>query len=155
MNCLLVSRIWIALYTRSQTDLSISPGKPNWQVELRKRRRGKRAGLHARLKAQATRPPLPSLLLANVRSLQNKMDEICTSVSIQREYRDCCALIFTETWLHEDILDTAISLQTHSVHQSDRTFASGKSKGGGVGIYVNNSWCSDVSIMYKYCSPDI
>ncbi len=68
---------------------------------------------------------------------------------------DCCALIFSETWLNEDIPDTAISLQTHFVYRSDRTFVSGKNKGGGVCIYVNNSWCLDVSIMFKYCSPDI
>lgn len=33
-----------------------------------------------------------------------------------REYKDCCALIFTETWLTEDIPDSVCHLQTHSIH---------------------------------------
>ncbi|KAI3369115.1 hypothetical protein L3Q82_025439 [Scortum barcoo] len=59
-------------------------------------RRGKRAGLDARLKACANQPPLPSLLLANVRSLENKLDELRARITSQREVRDCCALIFTD-----------------------------------------------------------
>lgn len=50
-----------------------------------KRKLGKRGGLHARLKARATKPPLPSLLVANVCSLENKMDELRTRVTTQRE----------------------------------------------------------------------
>lgn len=41
-----------------------------------RRRRGKRGGLHARLKAHASRPPLPNLFMVNVRSLVNKLDEL-------------------------------------------------------------------------------
>ncbi|KAI3358988.1 hypothetical protein L3Q82_015368 [Scortum barcoo] len=40
----------------------------------RKQKRGKRGGLLARLKANAGRPPIPSLFLSNVRSLDNKLD---------------------------------------------------------------------------------
>ena len=58
-----------------------------WPARAR-RRRGKRGGLHARLKARATRPPLPSLLLANVRSLENKMDELRARTTTQREIRE-------------------------------------------------------------------
>lgn len=103
--------------------------KPKRQEEWRKGMRGKQEGLHARLKAWATRLPLPSLLLANFRSIP--------------------------TWLNEDIPDTVISLQTHSVYQRDWIFASSKNKGSGVCIYVNNSWCSHVSVMHKYSSPNI
>ena len=49
---------------------------PRRALRRRRRKRGKRGGLHARLKACASRPPLPSLLLANVRSLENKLDEL-------------------------------------------------------------------------------
>lgn len=51
-------------------------------------RQGKKGGLHARLKARATRPPLPSLLLANIRSLENKMDELTTRFTTQRKIRE-------------------------------------------------------------------
>lgn len=43
--------------------------------QLKRRRQGKKGGLHARLKAMASRPPLPGLLLANVQSVEDKMDE--------------------------------------------------------------------------------
>ncbi|KAI3375874.1 hypothetical protein L3Q82_003761 [Scortum barcoo] len=118
-------------------------------------RQGKRAGLHARLKARSNRPPLPSLLLANVRSLENKLDELRARITSQREVRDCCALILTETWLSASVPDTAIQLQSHSTHRGDRTAAAGKTKGGGVCIFVNNAWCGDVQIVHKCCTPDV
>ena len=33
--------------------------------------------------------------------------------------------------------------------------APGKNKGGGVCIYVNNRWCSDVKTVEKHCSADL
>lgn len=48
-----------------------------------RRKRGKKGGLHARLKAWASRPPLPSLLLANVRNLENKLDELRAKITTQ------------------------------------------------------------------------
>ncbi|KAI4884158.1 hypothetical protein NFI96_005463 [Prochilodus magdalenae] len=101
------------------------------------------------------RPPLPSLLLANVRSLENKLDELRARITTQREIRDCCALILTETWLSDSTPDSAIQLQTHSVHRGDRTAASGKNKGGGVCVFVNNRWCSDIKTVEKHCSTDL
>ncbi len=41
----------------------------------RKKHRGKRAGIRYRLRIRAHTPPLPSILLANVQSLDNKMDD--------------------------------------------------------------------------------
>lgn len=40
------------------------------------RKRGKRGGVLARLRQHPTRPPLPSKLLANVQSLDNKLDDL-------------------------------------------------------------------------------
>ena len=128
---------------------------PRIALRRRRRKRGKRGGLHARLKARASRPPLPSLLLANVRSLENKLDELRARITSQREIRECCALIFSETWLSETVPDSAVQLETHSLHRGDRTAASGKMSGGGVCVYVNNSWCMDVRTVYKHCSQDL
>ncbi|KAL7852897.1 hypothetical protein SRHO_G00186820 [Serrasalmus rhombeus] len=44
--------------------------------KVRRRRRGKRAGVLVRLRTRGTRTPLPGIFLSNVRSLSNKMDEI-------------------------------------------------------------------------------
>ncbi|XP_037400811.1 uncharacterized protein LOC108414208 [Pygocentrus nattereri] len=101
---------------------------PSRVLQRRRRKRGKRGGLHARLKARASRPPVPSLLLANVRSLENKLDELRARITSQRETRECCALIFTETWLSDRVLDSAIQPETHSVHRGDRTAASALGK---------------------------
>jgi hypothetical protein len=43
--------------------------------------------------------------------------------------------------------DSAIQLETHSVHRGDRMSASGQNKGGGVCVYINNRWCSDVQVV--------
>lgn len=146
-----------AAHYENNSELFIQPYLDTYYIRpaRTRRRRGKRGGLHARLKARATRPPLPSLLLTNVRSLENKMDELRTRTTTQREIRECCALIFTETWTTDNTPDSAIQLQTHSVHRGDRTSASGKNKGGGVCVYTNDRWCLDTQVMEKHCSVDI
>ncbi|XP_054643226.1 uncharacterized protein LOC129187667 [Dunckerocampus dactyliophorus] len=77
------------------------------------------------------------------------------SFTAQREIRECCVLTFTETWLTEDIPDSAIQLETFAAYRGDRTLASGKHRGGGVCVYVNKRWCTDVQTMEKHCSQDI
>ncbi len=65
--------------------------------------------------------PLPSLLLANIRSQDNKMDEKRLRLIQQRETRNCGALIFTEMWLHNNIPDEVLALDGRSLFQADRT----------------------------------
>ncbi len=64
-----------------------------WVAQPRKhrrcRKRGKRAGVLVRLRRRAFRPPLPTILLANVQSLDNKLCELRARISYQRETRDC------------------------------------------------------------------
>ncbi len=55
----------------------------------RRRRRRKRAAVLVRLRRRAFRPPLPTILLANVQSLDNKLCELRARISYQRETRDC------------------------------------------------------------------
>ncbi len=49
----------------------------------RRRKRGKRAGVLVRLRRRAFRPPLPTILLANVQSLDNKLCELRARISYQ------------------------------------------------------------------------
>jgi len=59
----------------------MSPGK-------RKRKpRGKRIRVLNRLRVQAHRPPLPSILLANVQSLEKKLDFVRAGIRFQRDIR--------------------------------------------------------------------
>ncbi len=75
----------------------------------RKKHRGKRAGIGNRLRKRAHSPPLPSILLANVQSLENKMDDLRARISFQRDIRDCNILCLTETWLTPTVPDTAVT----------------------------------------------
>ncbi len=124
----------------------------------RRRKRGKRAGVLVRLRRRAFRPPLPTILLANVQSLDNKLCELPARISYQRETRDCCVICLTETWMSAMVPDSAIELTGFSVHRSDRTEElTGKSRGGGVCFYINNSWCNERNIhsIKSFCSPDL
>ncbi len=134
----------------------------DWVAQSRKRhpRRkiGKRAGVLVRLRRRAFRHPLPTILLANVQSLDNKLCELRARISYQRETRDCCVICLTETWMSAMVPDSAIELTGFSVHSSDRMEElTGKSRGGGVCFYINNLWCDERNIhsIKSFCSPDL
>ncbi len=95
-----------------QNTLSVDPAWPleilrntelnNDHLNNRRRRRkhrGRRAGIRNRLSKRAHSPPLPSILLANVQSLENKMDYLRARISFQQDIRDYNILCLTETWL--------------------------------------------------------
>ncbi len=65
---------------------------------------GKSAGIRNRLRNRAHSPPLPSILLANVQSLENKMDNLRARISFQRDIRYCNIICLTETWLTPSVL---------------------------------------------------
>ncbi|XP_049336921.1 uncharacterized protein LOC125802521 [Astyanax mexicanus] len=128
------------------------------RTRRRRRKRGKRAGVLVRLRRRAHRPPLPTLLLANVQSLDNKLCELHARIAFQREIRDCSVICLTETWLSADIPDHAIEPAGFSLHRADRSKElSGKSKGGGVCFLINNAWCDrrNVHFIESFCSPEL
>ncbi len=69
----------------------------------------KRAEIRNRLRKRAHSPPLPSILLTNVQSLENKMDDLRARISFQRDIRDCNIFCLTETWLTTSVPDTAVN----------------------------------------------
>ncbi len=119
------------------------------------RKRGKCGGVRQRLRRRANRPPLPSMLLCNARSLKNKAEELRANGRFLHEYRESCLLVFTETWLQEDVPDSLVSLDGFSLVRPDRNANSGKSKGGGTCVYINNRWCSQFTTRESVCNPDI
>ncbi len=152
-----------------QDTLSTDPAWPLeilWNTEVnkgrlnnpgrRKKHSGRRAGIRNRLRRRAHSPPLPSILLANVQSLENKMDDLRARISFQRDIRDCNILCLTETWLTPSVPDTAVTpSDTFSVLRMDRTAEAGKNKGGGVCFMINKKWCDprNISILSHSCSP--
>ncbi len=107
---------------------------------------------------KAHSPPLPSILLANVQSLERKMDDLRARISFQRDIRDCNILCLTETWLTPSVPDTAATPSDNfSVLRMDRTAEAGKTKGGGVCFMINKKWCDprNISILLRSCSPHL
>ncbi|KAK1793638.1 hypothetical protein P4O66_012012 [Electrophorus voltai] len=156
MMCILYSRDALISLNLHGTHLkpSLTPD-PRWPMEIlrenkgrdaRKRPRGKRAGIRNKLRARAHRAPLLSILLANVQSLANKLDDLQARIMFQLDIRDC-NLCFTESWLNPVVPSHAIEpAEFFLVHYMDRTADSGKSRGGGVCMMVNNSWCNNANV---------
>ena len=133
----------------------IGPGKRRRRRRERKQKRGRRSGLLLRLKNHPHKPPLPSLYLTNARSITHKTDDLKLQLAGNRYVRDCCIHIITETWLNPRIPDASVQLAGRSLHRWDRTEDSGKSRGGGLCIYVHDDWCNNSMIIERHCSPDI
>lgn len=109
-----------------------------------------------RLRKRGLRTSLPAIHLANVRSLINKMDELLLLNQTNRDFYSSAALCFTETWLCERIPDSALQLPGFQLIRADRnTMLSGKTKGGGIGFYLNKGWCTDATVLKKKCSPHL
>ena len=120
-----------------------------------RRKRGRRGGLRLRLRRRKFKPALPTVTLANVRSLTNKMDELRYLATQKREYRNSCAICLSETWLNENITDEIIDIDGFKVFRGDRSHASRKSIGGGVCMYVNTKWCVNTVVKKSLCTPDL
>jgi hypothetical protein len=84
-------------------------------------------------------PPVPSILIANVQSLDNKVDEIRERIAFQRDIRGCNILCFTETWVSRDMLLESV--------QPPGFWC--------VCFMINISWCNSNNIqeLKSFCSP--
>nr|BAB83841.1 ReO_6 [Oryzias latipes] len=145
------------VFTHTDSFLEILIGGAAALCGIRKRRqRGKRAGALVKRRQRGLRTALPAIHLGNVRSLANKVDELLLLLNKNSDFRCSSALCFTETWLSEQIPDSALHLPGFQLHRADRNTAlSGKSKGGGTCFYINEGWCTDVTVLKKTCSPQL
>ncbi len=103
----------------------------------RRRKRGKRAGVLVRLRRRPLRPPLPTILLANVQSLDNTLCKLRARISYQRETRDCCIICLTETFMSA-VFQTQPSILRGSpcTAWTERKSSQGKAE---VGVFVSLS----------------
>ncbi|KAL0147888.1 hypothetical protein M9458_056809, partial [Cirrhinus mrigala] len=84
------------------------------------------------------------------------MDKIRLRINHSKRLWNCNVMIFTETWLNSDISDNAIALAEHNTFRADRMADdSGKTRGGGLCIYVNKAWCTNSVIIGKHCSANL
>lgn len=85
---------------------------------------------------------LPSIHLANVCSLANKMDELFFLNSINSDFY-WSARSFTETWLGEHTPESALLMLEFQLLLADWSAElSGKKIGGGICFYINKGWCT-------------
>ncbi|KAK3507224.1 hypothetical protein QTP70_011003 [Hemibagrus guttatus] len=65
---------------------------------------------------------------------------IHSAEKINKDFSNSAALCFTETWLHEAILDSALHLPGFQLFRADRDAeSSGKTRGGGTCFYINET----------------
>ncbi len=122
----------------------------------RRRKRGKRAGALVKSRQRGFRTPLPSIHLANLRSLANKSDKLQLLTRTNKDFLNSAALCFMETWLNRAIPDSALHLAGFQLFRADRvTESSGKTRGGGICFYINEGWCTDVTVLKKMCCPNL
>lgn len=130
--------------------------RPKWRRHKwseRRQKRDQRGGVRARLAASPHKPTIPSIMLVNIRSLDNKLDHIRLLRTTQRTVRECCVYVFTESWLGSNVVDHAVQLQGLTCYRADRALAKeGKTRGGGLCVYINDTWCRDAAVVYKHCS---
>jgi hypothetical protein len=126
--------------------------------EKRKRKRGRRGGVRLRLrKMPLNRLPLPSMILGNVQSLRNKMDELQGNARFLKDFKECCVMAFTETWLTERDQDSDLMISGFGApHHLDRNSeVTKKTQGGGVCLYINQRYCTSVTVRERICTPDV
>ncbi|CAM4547725.1 unnamed protein product [Leuciscus chuanchicus] len=71
-------------------------------------KRGQRAGIRVGLRLALHGPAVPSVILANIHSPVNKMDNVRSRVT--NNHLDICITVFRETWLHEKLPELAVEL---------------------------------------------
>lgn len=118
----------------------------------KRKKRGSRGGVKNRLRRRGSRHPLPVITLSNVRSLNNKLDELSLRMIYEEEFRRSNLICFTETWLK---VDNKVDFEGYITIRADRdTVKSQKSIGGGLCILVDKKWATHFTIYEQLCARD-
>lgn len=98
---------------------------------------------------------VPTVILANVQSFRNKVDEVQANVKFLTEYKCACLLTFMETWQKEQ--DQLSDLEIDGFGIPFRVDIDPMVTGESVKVclYVNKSWCNMVVVRETLCTPDI
>ena len=108
--------------------------------EKKKRKKcGSRDGVRNRLKNNGYRPPLPSITLSNVRSIQNKLDELSALLRYDCDYRRS-SLLWSEN-------NADYEIEGYTTIRFDRdTKKTEESVGGGLCLFVNKKWATNFTV---------
>lgn len=127
-------------------------------IGVKTRKRGRRGGTKVKNRRREYKPVFPSVIMGNVRSLCNKVDELSACVRYDRTYRQSSLMCFTESWLTEKIPESHVKLDGFTLHRLDRDLSvTAKKQGGGVCAYVNERWChpNHITVKERICDQDI
>ncbi len=84
------------------------------------------------------------------------MDKFLLLFRTNKDFSNSAALCFTETWLNDAIPDSVLHLPIFQLIRADRDAESmGKLRGGGMCFYINERWCTDVTVLKKMCCSDL
>ncbi|CAM4578856.1 unnamed protein product [Leuciscus chuanchicus] len=111
-------------------DTSLLPPECVRGNNAKTRKRGRKGGIRERIKRQPYRQSLPTVMLGNVQSLRNKVDELRACTQYLSDYRNSCLICLTESWLTGADPDSAADLEGFTLVRMDRNQNSGKSQGG-------------------------
>nr|XP_055073494.1 uncharacterized protein LOC129453317 [Misgurnus anguillicaudatus] len=129
--------------------------KGRWTIirkNTKAKKRGSRGGVRARLRRRGSRFPLPVITLSNVRSLNNKVEELAARVNFETDFKLCNLICLTETWLKPE---TAVYIDGYTTIRADRDeLLSRKSIGGGLCIFMDNKWATQMHIQEQVCTPE-
>lgn len=122
----------------------------------RRRRRGTCTNMRVKLCQQGFCTALPTIHLANLSPLPNKFDDLLLFNRTNKDIEHSASLSFTETWPSERIPDAGLNLLGFQLYRADHvTELSGKTKGSAIRFYINECWCIYVTVLQKYCSPNL
>ena len=118
----------------------------------KKKKRGSRGGVRNRLRRRGHRLPMPSVTLTNAKSIYNKMTQLETLVKSDGDFRRSNLICVTESWLSEN---KTVELDGFSTVRLDRDLEiTNKKCGGGLIMFVNNNWATNVTVREKIVTPD-
>jgi hypothetical protein len=84
------------------------------------------------------------------------MDNLKALISYKWDIKNCQILYFTESLLNMNKhASGGLYTVIHWLYTVDRTAASGKTRGGVLCIFVNNSWCTISKEVSRFCSPKV
>ncbi|KAL0162011.1 hypothetical protein M9458_041407 [Cirrhinus mrigala] len=94
---------------------------------------------------------LPKIMMSNVCSFSNKIEEL-EELMEDVENFNSDLMFFTETWLNSNTKN--ISFKNHMLYRVDRDARlTGKYKGGGLMMLVNEAWATDVEVENIMITP--
>lgn len=130
---------------------------PTIPTEIRKKtKRGKKAGIRCRMRKRKTNPFMPPITFGNCRALKEKIDYLRLNCRFLHQYREASCIALTETWLKDSLPDSAMDITNFTMIRADRSqVQTNKEHGGGLALYINDSWYNNIQVKHQSCSPDL